>query len=119
MLAGKIPQTFQGLKKDLKDLDPSKLSFSEGTKTFINKNLYSYYKGIWNKCNKLWAKQKLHQFYTIDGIVRVKLEENGAVRSITHVFDLVNLFQDTDIDSQQVDLILAINNNSHFVNCWV
>ena len=62
------------LKKDLKHLDPIKLSFIEGTKIFINENLCPYYRGIWNKCKKLRANQKLHQFYTINGIVHVKLE---------------------------------------------
>ena len=44
--------------------------------------------------------QKLHQFYTINGInVRVKPGENGPPESITHMFDLVNIFPDIDIDS--------------------
>ena len=41
------------VKKNLKDIDPSKLPFSEGTKIFINESLCLYYRGIWNKCNKL------------------------------------------------------------------
>ena len=56
------------IKKNLKHLDPFKLSFSEGTKIFINESLYPYYRGIWNKCMKLRANQKLHQFYTINGL---------------------------------------------------
>ena len=87
------------VKKDLKHLDPSKLSFSEGTKIFINESLYPCYRGIWNKCKKLRANQKLHQFYTINGIVRVKLDENGPPNSITHMLDLVHLFPDIEIDS--------------------
>ena len=87
------------VKKDLKHLDPTKLAFTEGTKIFINESLCPYYRGIWNKCKKLRANQKLHQFYTINGIVRVKLEENGPPKSITHMLDLVNLFPDIEIDS--------------------
>ena len=34
------------VKKNLKHLDPSKLSFSEGTKIFINESLCPYYRGI-------------------------------------------------------------------------
>ena len=86
-------------KKDLKHLDPSKLSFSEGTKIFINESLCPYYRGIWNKCKKLRANQKLHHFYTINGIVRVKLKENSPPRSITHMLDLANLFPDIEVDS--------------------
>ena len=58
-----------------------------------------YYRGIWNKCKKLRAYQKLHQFYTINGTVRVKLEENSPPKSITHMLDLVNLFPDIETDS--------------------
>ena len=52
-----------------------------------------------NKCRKLRANQKLHQFYTINGIVRVKLEENCPPKSVTHMLDLVNPFPDIEIDS--------------------
>ena len=55
--------------------------------------------GIWNKCKKLRANQKLHQFYTKNWIVRVKLEENSLPRSITHMLDLANLFPDIEVDS--------------------
>ena len=34
------------VKKNLKHLDPSKLSFSEKTKIFINESLCPYYRGI-------------------------------------------------------------------------
>ena len=75
------------------------MSFFEGTKIFINESLCPYYRSIWNKCKKLRANQKLHQFYTVNGIVRVKLEENGPPKGITHMLDLVNLFPDIEIDS--------------------
>ena len=42
---------------------------------------------------------KLYQFYSINGFVRAKLEENGPPKSIIHMPDLVNLFPDIDIDS--------------------
>ena len=48
---------------------------------------------------ELRANQKLHQFYTVNGIVQVKLEENGPPKSITHILDLVNLFPDIEINS--------------------
>ena len=87
------------VKKDLKHLDPSKLSFSEGTKIFIYEILCPYYRGIWNKCKKLRTNQKLHQFYTINEIVRIRLEENGLPRSITRMLDLANLFPDIEVNS--------------------
>ena len=47
-----IGHNFVKLKKNLKHLDPSKLSFSEGTKIFINASLYPCYRDFWNKIKK-------------------------------------------------------------------
>ena len=88
-----------GVKKDLKSLDPTELDFPENTKIFINESLCPYYRGIWNKCKKLRAIQKIHQFYTISGLIRVKLEETSPPRIITHMVDLKELFPDIDIEN--------------------
>ena len=37
------------------------------------------------------------QFYTISGLIRVKLEETGPSKIITHIVDLKELFPDIDI----------------------
>ena len=87
------------VKKDLKSLEPTELDFPENTKIFINESLCPYYRGIWNKCKKLRAIQKIHQFYTISGLIRVKLEETGPSRIITHMVDLKELFPDIDIEN--------------------
>ena len=107
------------VKKDLKHLDPSKLSFSEGIKIFINESLCPYYRGVWNNCKKFRTNQKLHQCYTINGIVRVKLEENGPPKSITHMLDLANLFPDIEIDSlfQKCPFCMLEYMNEYFYFC--
>ena len=64
------------------------MDFPENTEIFINESLCSYYRGIWNKCKKLRAIQKIHQFYKISGLLRVKLEETGLSTIITHMVDL-------------------------------
>ena len=87
------------VKKDLKFLDPTELDFPESTKIYINESLCPYYRGIWNKCKKLRAIQKIHQFYTISGLIRVKLEETGPSRVITHMTHLKELFPDVDIEN--------------------
>ena len=87
------------VKKDLKSLDPTELDFPESTKIYINESLCPYYRGIWNKCKKLRAIQKIHQFYTISGLIRVKLEETGPSRIIIHMIDLKELFPDVDIEN--------------------
>ena len=85
------------VKKDLKSLDPTELDFPESTKIYINESLCPHYRGIWNRGKKLRAIQKIHQFYTISGLIRVKLEETGPSRIITYMVDLKELFSDVDI----------------------
>ena len=86
------------VKKELNSLDPTDLDFPENTKIFINESLCPYYRGIWNKCKKLRAIQKIHQFHTISGLIRMKLEETGPSKIITHMIDLKELFPDIDIE---------------------
>ena len=76
------------VKKELKSLEPTESGFPENTKIFINESLCPFYRGIWNKCKKLRAIQKIQQFHTISGLIRVKLEETGSSRIITHIIDL-------------------------------
>ena len=64
------------------------------------KDLLGYKKDLlWNKCKKPRENQRLYQFYTINRIARVKLEKSGLFKIITHMFDLVNLSPDIDINS--------------------
>ena len=80
------------MKKELNSLDPTELDFPENTKIFANESLYPYYRGIWNKCKKLSAIQKIHQFYMISGLIRVKLEETGPSKIIAHMVNFKELF---------------------------
>ena len=75
------------------------MDLPEGTKIFINESLCPYCRGIWNKCKKLRDKQKVHQYYTINGLIRLRIEESGQAKIITHIDDLQNLFPDIEIDS--------------------
>ena len=87
------------VKKELKSLDLTQLDFPENTKTFINESLCPCYKGIWSKCKKLTAIQKIHQFYTISGLICVKMAETGPSKIITHMVDLKDLFPHIDIEN--------------------
>ena len=87
------------VKKDLKSLDPTELDFPENAKIFINESLCPCYRDIWNKCKKLRAIQEVHQFYTISGLIRVKLEETGPFIIISHMVDLKELFPDIEIEN--------------------
>ena len=82
------------VKKELKSLDSTDLDYPENTKIFINESLCTYYRAILNKCKKLRAIQKIHQFYTINGFIRVKSEESGRSKVISHMANLKELFVD-------------------------
>ena len=71
----------------------------EGTKNFVNESLCPYYRGIWNKCKKLRDKQRVHQYYTINGLICLRIEESDQAKIITHMVDLQNLLPDIEIDS--------------------
>ena len=87
------------MKRQLKGLDPPAVDLPGGTKIFINESFCPYYRGIWNKCKKLRDKQKVYQYYTINGLIRLRTEESGQAKTITHMADLQNLFPDIEIDN--------------------
>ena len=51
-------------------------------------------------------KQKLYQYYTINGLIRLRIEESGQAKTITHMVDLQNLFPNIDIDSLQLYFLI-------------
>ena len=79
-------------RKKLKDVDKTKLKFPEETRIFINDSLCPYYRGIYGKCKKLYQLKNIFSFWSYNGIIRIKLEENGKMISITHDEDLFKLF---------------------------
>ena len=87
------------VKRQLKGLHPAVVDLPEGTKIFVNESLCPYYRGIWSKCKKSRDKQKVHQYYAINGLIRLQIEESGQAKIITHMVDLRNLFPDIEIDS--------------------
>ena len=64
------------------------MDWPDGTKIFVNESLRPYYRGIWNKCIKLRDKQKVHQHCPINGLIRLRMEEPGQAKIITHMVDL-------------------------------
>ena len=109
------------VKRQLKGLYPAVVDLPEGTKIFVNESLCPYYRGIWNKCKKSRDKQKVHQYYTINGLIRLWIEESGQVKVVTHMVDLQNLFPDIEIDNLQVYSLfsfLFIYLFIYFDICW-
>lgn len=86
-------------KRKVKGLDSSPMDLSEETIIFVNGSLCPYYRGLWNKCKKLRGKQKVHQYYTLFGLICLQIEKSGQVKIITHMVDLQNLFPNIEIES--------------------
>ena len=80
------------IRKGLKDLSYTNLSFPEGTKIYVNDSLSPYYRGLWNECKKLLNNKKIYSYFTVNSTVRIKQVENGRYKGITHVNDLRALF---------------------------
>ena len=87
------------VKKDLKSSDPTELDFLEGTRILINETLCAYYRGLWNKCEKLKGMGKLHVFIVSNGTIKVKILENDEAKPITQAADLKKMFPDIDVDN--------------------
>ena len=68
------------VKRRLKGLDPAAVDFPEGSKIFVNKSLCPYYQGIWNKYKKLRDKRQVCQYYRINGLIRLRIEESGHAK---------------------------------------
>ena len=58
-------------------VDPRKFDFPEGTAIFINENLCSYYKILWNTCKKLWEKKLIQTYFTSNGNIQYRIREKG------------------------------------------
>ena len=84
------------VKKGLKDLNPTNLSFPEGTKLYVNGSLCSYNRRLWNERKKLW-NNKTYSYFAVNGTVRIKQVENGLCKSITRISDLRALFPEEQI----------------------
>ena len=80
------------VQSELKKLISPNSDFPERAKIYINESLNPYYRGLWNHWKKLWNRHKLFSFFTINGSVRIKLQENWTCNIITHIDDLKEIF---------------------------
>ena len=79
-------------KKRLKEIDTNSLNIPENTRIYINESLCSSYRNIWSKCKALWKDEKIANFWTSNGNVRIKINAVGNYESITHMSDLEERF---------------------------
>ena len=98
-LTGKIVSKSLGSRRILNSLTRRSWTFLRAQK-FILMGVYvliTEASGI--NAKRLREIQKIRQFYTISSLIRVKLEETGPSRIITHMVDLKELFPDVDIEN--------------------
>ena len=84
------------VKSELKKLKPADLDLPEGTKLYISENLSPYYRGLQNEYKKLWNIRNFFSFFTVNGSVCIKLQENGSYNIITHIDEFKEIFPDED-----------------------
>ena len=80
------------IKKDLKKLTMEDLELPGNSKLFINRSLCSYYKMLWSKSKKLHSLSKLHSFFISGDTIKIRVNKNSLLLSVTHFDDLVNIF---------------------------
>ena len=86
---------------ELKMLKPTNLDLPVGTKFYINESLCPYNRDLWNRCKKLWNRRKLFSFFTVNGSVGVKLQENVSYNIIAHIDDSKEIFLEEDFTIRQ------------------
>ena len=63
----RLPLNSEG-KRQLKGLGAAAVDLPEGNKIFGNESFCLYFQEICNICKKLRDKEKIHQYYTVDGL---------------------------------------------------
>ena len=89
-------------KKNLKNLNhEQKQKLSDHglrNKIYINESLCPYYRGLFGKCNALFKKNLLKNFYTVNGMIKI-IDNQDIKHTIGHNYDLVSLFGQDTLDS--------------------
>ena len=87
------------IKSDLKKLTMEDLELPGNRKLFLNGSLCTYYKMMWSKSKKLHSLSKIHSFFILGDTIKMRVNENSSLLSITHVDDLGKHFPDFDLSS--------------------
>ena len=83
-------------KKKLSSVDWSKEDFTQNTKIFANENLTPMNESIAYNCRKLKRSGLIHGYFSRDGIIRIKRQENYRSVKIFHKDKLHGFFPDFD-----------------------
>ena len=86
-------------KKTLREVDDAaKTKLRVKGKIFINESLCPEYRRLFGICNGLYKAKKLTSSYTINGAIKVVIEEQGETKIIGHINDLYYLFGEKAVE---------------------
>ena len=71
---------------------------SRDSKIYINESLCGVSRELFYKATVLKRMKKLFRYWTSNGIVKIKLTENGDIHQITHCDDLQYIFPNINIE---------------------
>ena len=69
----------------------------EGTRLFVNRSLWSYFKLLWAKSKKLQSLGRIHSYFISNGKIKLKVQENSDPLVVTHCSDFENFFPGVDL----------------------
>ena len=76
-----------------------KLNSGRFKKYFVTENLCPYNKRIFSKLYRLKKNNEIHSLWTYNGNVFVKIKENDERQQVYHLYDIDNLFGDSEAGS--------------------
>ena len=77
-------------KKKLREMDNQTQTKLRSKKVYVNESLCGTYRKLLGKCNALQRKKYLTSFYTINGKLKIKYDNN--IEEISHENDLKEIF---------------------------
>ena len=85
-------------KDDVTEDDLEGIGLSRESKIYINESLCGASRELFYKATVLKRMKKLFRYWTSNGIVKIKLTENGDIHQITHSDDLQYIFPNINIE---------------------
>ena len=82
-------------KKKLREVDAAgQKNLGVKGKVYVNESLCPEYRRLYGICTALYRKKKLASSFTLNGAIKVCVEEDGEKKVIEHINDLKEMFGD-------------------------
>ena len=75
----------------------SDIDLTGQSKLYINQSLCRYYRILWLKTKTLYQEDKIDSFYVYNGNIRIRLQENARLITISHTHDFIKYFPGADL----------------------